>query len=99
MVPEKPAPKPKKLDEDGNEVEEEGGEEAEEDPEEAAKKYAPKFQQHIYPDSVIMLRADDDFLRRKAEGLTKERNKKWDAENLERRLMDYRARNDVSLFQ
>ena len=42
ITPEKPAPKEKVLDENGEEVPEEAAE-GEEDPEELAKKYAPKF--------------------------------------------------------
>lgn len=97
ITPEKPAPKPKKVDEEGNEIEEEDPE-ADIDPEELAKKYAPKFQSTIYPDSVILLRGQDDQLRRRAEGLKPEDNKKWDTENFERRLRHYKMANDVSLF-
>lgn len=59
----------------------------------------PKFQKHVYPDSVIHIRGDDEFLRSRANGLTKEDNTKWDRENLERRLAEYSANNDISLFQ
>ncbi len=52
ITPVKPPPKPKKLDEDGNEIEEEAPAE-ELDPEEEAKKWQPKFQTSIYPDSTI----------------------------------------------
>ena len=68
-------------------------------PEELAKRYAPKFQTHIYPDSVIMLRGNDDFLMRRASELKPEANKKWDAENLRRRLDFYNECNDVRLFK
>ena len=97
ITPEKPAPKPKKVDEEGNEVEEEDPEN-EMDPEELAKKYAPKFQSHIYPDSMILLRGSDELLRQRAENLKKEDNKKWDKENFERRLRGYKEYNDISLF-
>ena len=97
ITPEKPAPKAKKVDEEGNEEEENAEEEA--DPEELAKKYAPKFQQHIYPDSVILMRGKDEYIRKRAANLKAEDNKKWDPENLERRLQCYRENNDVSLFQ
>ena len=97
ITPEQPKPKAKKLDEDGNEVEEENPE-AEMDPEELAKKYARKFQSHIYPDSFILLRGLDDTLRRRAESLKKEDNTKWDSEHLERRLKSYKELNDISLF-
>ena len=99
ITPEKPAPKPKKVDEEGNEIaeEEEGGEEV--DPEELAKKYAPKFQSHIYPDSVILLRGKDEFLMKRASELKEEDNKKWDAENLARRIQCYNEANAVDLFK
>ena len=58
---------------------------------------APVFQEHIYPDSVIMLRGDDDFIRDRASELG-EANVKWDPENLERRLNTYRENNDIDLF-
>ena len=98
ITPEKPAPKEKKVDDEGNPIEEENQEE-EVDPEELAKRYAPKFQGHIYPDSVILLRGNDDYLRKRAKELSAEDNKKWDPENLERRLQAYREANDVALFQ
>lgn len=47
---------------------------------------------------MILLRGNDDTLRRRAENLKKEDNKKWDPENLERRLQAYKEANDVSLF-
>ena len=63
ITPEKPKPKEKKVDGEGNEIEEEdAGEEM--DPEELAKKYAPKFQSHIYPDSVILIRGSDGLIRK-----------------------------------
>lgn len=73
ITPEKPAPKEKKLDDEGNEIEEEAeGEDI--DPEELAKKYAPKFQQHIYPDSVILMRGNDEYIRKRAKNLSAEAN-------------------------
>ena len=57
ITPEQPKPKEKKFDEEGNEIEEEA---EEVDPEEEKKKYAPKFQSHIYPDAAILLRGTDD---------------------------------------
>lgn len=44
------------------------GEEEEEDPD----KYKPKFMKQIYPESVIFLQADDEFLQEKAKKLPKE---------------------------
>ena len=74
---------------------------AEEDPidEDAlAELMKPKFQSHIYPDSVIYVRGDDNFLRKRAKALSVEANLKWDPENLERRLQKFHAENNISLF-
>lgn len=59
----------------------------------------PKFQKHIYPDSVILIRGDDEYIRSRASKLPKKDNLKWDRENLERRLAEYSAANCISLFQ
>ena len=59
ITPKAPEKKEPIVDEDGNE---EPAEE-EEDPDELAKRLAPKFQKHIYPDSMIYLRGDDEYLR------------------------------------
>ena len=56
------------------------------DEEELAKMLQPKFQNLIYPDSVILIRGDDAYIRSHAKNLTKELNTKWDNENLNRRL-------------
>lgn len=55
-----PAPEKKKpvINEDG---EEEPVEEIDE--EELANLLKPKFQKHIYPDSVIHIRGEEDFIR------------------------------------
>ena len=84
VTPVKPPPPPKKYDEEGNEIVEEEAEP--EDPVEEAKKWAPKFQTSIYPDSTIQLRATDDFLKTRARGLKAEDNLKWDDDNLQRRI-------------
>lgn len=64
ITPKAPEKKPPVFDEEGNEVKD--PEEVEVDPEELAKQLAPKFQKHIYPDSVIYLRGDDNFLMDRA---------------------------------
>lgn len=97
ITPEKPLPKTKRTDDDGNEIEDEDPE-VEMDPEELAKKYSPKFQSEIYPDSIILLRGTDDQLSVRADHLKKEDNKKWDKENFMRRLATYKQFNDISLF-
>lgn len=96
ITPEPPAPKEKKFDDEGNEIEEEPLEE--EEAEALAERMKPKFQQDIYPDSVILLRGTDDYLRERALALKAEDNTKWDPESLERRLQQYKENNDVSLF-
>ena len=48
------------MNEDGEPIEEEAI--PDEEAEELAKKYAPQFQKHIYPNSVIYLRGDDEAI-------------------------------------
>ena len=86
--------KARKLDENGDEIPDD---EEEMDPEELKKLMAPKFQEHIYPHSVILLRGEDDYIRSRARDLGED-NVKWDPENLERRLERYRQDNDIDLF-
>ena len=95
ITPEAPPKKPVVTDENGEEA---PAEEEPIDPEELAKMMAPKFQKHIYPDSTIYLRGDDDFIRKRAANLDKAANLKWDRENLERRLTRHRENNDINLF-
>ena len=83
ITPVKPPPPPKEYNEDGEEIVKE---EEEVDPVEEAKKWEPKFQTSIYPDSTIQLRAQDDFLFNRARGLKAEDNVKWDDDNLQRRI-------------
>ena len=96
ITPEPPAPKEKKFDDEGNEIEEDPIDD--EEAEALAERMKPKFQQDIYPDSVILLRGTDDYLRERALALKAEDNTKWDPESLERRLQQYKENNDVSLF-
>lgn len=83
------------LDDDGNPIDD-GAEPL--DDEALAELLKPKFQQHIYPDSVILIRGDDDYIRKHAKSLTKESNTKWDPENLNRRLAKWRENNHIGLF-
>lgn len=83
------------LDDDGNPIDD-GTEPL--DDEALAELLKPKFQQHIYPDSVILIRGDDDYIRKHAKSLTKESNTKWDPENLNRRLAKWRENNHIGLF-
>ena len=69
------------------------------DPEEGEETdLKPKFQQNIYPDSVILIRGSDEALMKKAAALTPEENKKWDRESVARRLKEYNENNDLSLY-
>ena len=83
VQPPPPPPKEVKVDENGEPIEEAAGSEEGKEPEK------PKFQQHIYPDSVILLRGSDDYLRQRAAELSAEDNVKWDDASLERRLLQY----------
>lgn len=58
VQPPPPPEKEKKYDENGELIVDE-----EEDPGEPKEVEKPKFQQHIYPNSVILLRGSDDYLR------------------------------------
>lgn len=97
VTPQKPEKKKPALDEEGNEIKEEG--EAELDPEEEAKKYAPKFQINIYPDSVVYIRGDDAYLIERGSKLDPKNNMKWSKENMVRRLQKFHENNDISLFE
>lgn len=41
------------------------------DEEELAKLLQPQFQKNIYPDSVILLRGDDDLIRQRVKDMPK----------------------------
>lgn len=59
----------------------------------------PKFQKHIYPDSVIYIRGDDSFIRSRAKTLKHDAlDFKWGHENLERRLKRFNDENNLDLF-
>lgn len=61
---------------------------------------APKFQEQIYPDSVILLRGEDDYIRERGAAIAEDsEGYKWDRENLERRLKTYSDNNDLNLFE
>lgn len=91
-----PDPPKEKFDDDGNPIpneEEPLGEE------ELAALLAPKFQGNIYPDSVILIRGEDNYIRQHAKSLTKEANTKWDPENLNRRLEKWSENNNLNLYR
>jgi adenylate kinase family enzyme len=94
VTPERP-PKPEpKKDEEGNIIDEEplgDDEKAEED-----KKYAPQFQKHIYPNSVVYLRGDDIAIikREQKKGSSDEA-----VDSLKSRLERYKEDNDLNLFK
>ena len=83
VQPTAPQKKPPVFDEEGNEV---PAEEEPIDEETLAEMMKPKFQKHIYPDSVILMRGDDKSIRQFAKSLSSEQNTKWDRDNLERKL-------------
>jgi hypothetical protein len=59
----------------------------------------PKFQKNIYPDSVILIRGDNDYIRKFGKSLPKAQNIKWDVDNLERRLEKWEICNSIELFK
>lgn len=65
VTPKAPEKKKKPETAEGEEEAEEPPAEAEEelDEEALAELLKPKFQSHIYPDSVILIRGDDDYIR------------------------------------
>lgn len=69
------------------------------DEEALAELLKPKFQKHIYPDSMIMIRGDDEYIRKHAKTLTMEQNTKWDVDNLARRLENWNKVNNLKLFK
>jgi len=93
-APEKKA-KPAEGEDDG---EEPPAEEEPLDEEALAEMLKPKFQSHIYPDSVVLIRGDDKYIRDHAKALSKEANTKWDPENLNRRLAKWNEKNNINLF-
>lgn len=95
VIPEGPKKKPPVLNEEGELV---PAEEEPVDEEELKELLKPKFQKHIYPDSVIFMRGEDDYIRQFAKKLPASQNIKWDVDNLERRLHRYNECNDVELF-
>lgn len=92
-APEKKAPV---LDEEGNPV---PAEEEPIDEDALAELLRPKFQANIYPDSFIMIRGDDEYIRQHASELSAEANTKWDRENLNRRLEKWNNLNNIKLFR
>jgi adenylate kinase family enzyme len=94
VTPERP-PKPEpKKDDDGNIIDDEplgDDDKAEED-----KKYAPQFQKHIYPNSVVYLRGDDIAIikREQKKGSSDEA-----VDSLKSRLERYKEDNDLNLFK
>ena len=48
---------------------------------------------------MIHIRGDEDFIRQRASKLSKDANVKWDRDNLERRLAEYRENNSLDLYE
>lgn len=59
----------------------------------------PKFQTHIYPDSLIYIRGEDTYLRERAKSLAESEGFKWDRDSMERRLALFRENNDLGLYE
>lgn len=95
VTPEPPKKPEPELDEDGNPKEVEAEPEGEE-----AIDLKPQFQKTIYPDNVIYIKGNDDYLRKRARELEAKGDKasKWDPENLERRLARFNECNNLQLF-
>ena len=94
-APEKKAPE---LDEDGNPIEAQ----EEEDPEELAKRLKPTLHKHIFPESVISLRATDQMLKRRAKATISNKahgHEKWADDRLIEKVNKYNSVNNLSLFK
>lgn len=96
MTPEAPKPKEPELDEDGNPIPPEDAGEGDAE----AVDLKPQFIKTIYPDSVIYIKGNDDFLRKRAREIEKKATgqTKWDPENMERRLAKFNECNNLQLF-
>jgi len=92
-----PEKKPDVLNEETGEMEPAVEEEIDE--EALAEMLKPKFQSHIYPDSVILIRGEDKYIRDHAKSLSKQDNTKWDVDNLHRRLAKWHENNSLALFK
>lgn len=88
--------KPKKAEGEG-----EGDNEPQDEEEEDEKKYKPKFQKHIYPESVIMLEGPDEFLKDKAKKLPNEimKNSHYYDNHMDRRLMSWHDGNTIDDYR
>jgi len=96
IKPDPPKKKPPTIDEEGNEV---PAPEEEIDEETLAELMKPKFQKHIYPDSVISIKGDDAFVKAQAKKINRDnKGTKWTTENIERRLNKFHENNDIELF-
>lgn len=72
-------------------------EEEEVDEEELKRLRTPIFQKNIYPSSVVMLRGDEDFLKKRADNLPKEKTvgTHWNANDIERRFGEWNRLNSI----
>jgi len=94
VTPERPPKPAPKKDEEGNVIDEEPLDAEAQEAED--KKYAPTFQKHIYPNSVIYLRGDDNAIikREQKKGSSEEA-----IDSLRSRLDKYKTDNDLNLFK
>ena len=94
ITPQRPV-KEKKFNEEGEEEEEPAEEEEEDD----ANKYKPTLQTNIYPESVIMLRASDLFLKRRSKKFYQGVEKaKWHIKKLPAKIELFNKNNSMGLF-
>lgn len=85
-----PPPPPKQFDDEGNEI-----------VDEEAKPPAPTLQKNIYPKSVIILNATDQFIRRRSKELLKNQQQgsdKWAPAKLGEKLHSWNETNHLGLF-
>ena len=91
--------KPKKAEGEGegDQDEEPQDEGEDEDPD----KYKPKFMKAIYPESVILLQADEEYLKEKAKKLPKEvmKDSHYYDNQMERRINTWNSGNDTADYR
>jgi len=91
-----PKPPEKKKPAEGEE------EEAPPDEEEEAANLKPQLQKHIYPESVVHLRASTLFLKRRAKQFLAEAEKnkeKWHISRLQEKINLFNSQNSMDLFK
>jgi adenylate kinase len=90
----------KKVEKAEGEGEEEQPPEEEVEEEEDGEKYKPKFQVHIYPDSVVLMRGTEAELKAKAKKLDPHilKGSHYTDGDMERRLYYYNEHNNIANY-